>query len=159
MYFLDIQLSISVGDFNQTNNRYWENDELFFWSPDLPELLAKQAQIICTWFDQHPALRDKLDYNKFGALVPNEYYDIVNPLIYKYNHEIEFKVKKPYSPMFQENEYWFRVDHNPAYKKWLNGINDLSTTISKKWLNAGDFNKGIVGCYSNFYFIQPGLNK
>lgn len=155
IYFLDIQLSISISDFNQYNNHYWENDELFYWSPDLPELLAKQAQVICAWFDQYPELRSKLDHNKFGALVPEEYYSIVNKLVYPYHDHIKFSVKKPYNPMFQENEYWFRDKNNTAYLSWLNGLTDLKSQVPLSWCNSGDFNKGLVGCYSKFYNLRP----
>ena len=151
LYFLDIQLSISVGDFNQYNDHYWENDELFYWSPDLPELLAKQAQVICAWFDQHPAMRERLDHSKFGALVPEDYYSIINKLVYPYHDHIKFSVKKPYNPMFQENEYWFRDKNIDAYSNWLNGLNDLASQVPENWCNSGDFNKGLIGCYSKFY--------
>lgn len=151
LYFLDIQLSISVGDFNQHNDHYWENDELFYWSPDLPELLAKQCQVICAWFDQRPVMRERLDNSKLGTLVPEEYYSIINKLVYPYHDHIKFSVKKPYSPMFQENEYWFRDVNIKAYSNWLNGLSDLSKQVPTNWCNNGDFNKGLIGCYSKFY--------
>lgn len=159
LYFLDVQLSISVGDFNQTNNHYWENDELFYWTPDLPELLAKQSQVICAWFEQNKDLRDKLDYKKFGALVPEHYYSIVNKLVYPYHADIGFSVKKPYNPMFQENEYWFRDQNIPAFSQWLNGLSDLEKQVPTSWCNGGDFKKGLIGCYSKFYKVGIGLDN
>jgi len=155
MYFLDVQLSISVGDFNQVNDLYWENDELFYWSPDLPEMLSKQAQIISAWFDLNPHLRNLLDFRSGKGLVPEEYYSIINPLVYQdYCKDIVFKVKKPYNPLYQENEYWFRNEDISAYKNWKTGLDDLKSQIAPTWCNQNTFEKGLIGCFSKFYKVK-----
>lgn len=41
----------AVSAYSQIQNRPWEYDEFFYWAPDMPELPAKQAHVICRYLN------------------------------------------------------------------------------------------------------------
>jgi hypothetical protein len=48
LYFMDLQANHPSPVVNEYSNI---TTELFYWTPDLPELVAKQSHMIKTWFD------------------------------------------------------------------------------------------------------------
>lgn len=61
-----------INDRQKTNNRSWEYDEYFYWSPDLPELVCKQSHLLKRFLDsvditQMKSLQDKLKPRQLGG--------------------------------------------------------------------------------------------
>jgi hypothetical protein len=47
--FLDVIMTTGTLPTNDILNEYWENDEYFYWSPNLPELAVKQSHVVVNW--------------------------------------------------------------------------------------------------------------
>jgi hypothetical protein len=155
LYFIDFQANYAnsdVGEYNNITNEY------FFWTPDFPEILLKQAHIIVKWFNQ-PANR----HLQYLARWPNHsnlqrtaYEACVKPLIYVDYDPATFQVAKPITNFYSEMDHWFYTnfkDHK-LYSSWKAGIDFVERTIDNKYFNK-EFgrNIGFIGFLSPFYYI------
>jgi hypothetical protein len=62
-------LDNAVSPRTQMLNREWEHDELFYWTPDLPQLAAKQAHIVKRFLSQlTPQSIDNTNVSSFNKL-------------------------------------------------------------------------------------------
>lgn len=52
--FRDSLIDMAVGSRTQQLNREWEHDELFYWSPDCPEIPVKQGHLIMKYLKSFP---------------------------------------------------------------------------------------------------------
>ena len=158
--FLDI-LDNVVTPRTQRLNRSWEHDELFYWSPDLPELIIKQAHVVMRYLKVATASSSGLStnpsYGSFGTKLVNGLphyitnhgvhrllYNIVNPNTYK-----------PPSIIFSDRDAWFlkNPSHSTSAANYLSGIQKLGTVLPAYWVN-GVFDRGIKGCVSQPYWIE-----
>jgi len=79
-------IDYAVSPRTQMLNREWEHNELFYWSADLPQLVAKQAHIVKRFLsqltpasvdNQHVASHERL-YDEYGrTLIPDWHADVV----------------------------------------------------------------------------------
>jgi len=154
-YFIDFQANYAnpdVGVYPNITNEY------FFWTPDFPELLLKQAHIIKNWFNQ-PANR----HLQFLARWPNHsniqrtaYEAMIKPLIYIDYDPTTFQVAKPATNFYSEMDHWFysQFQDHKLYRSWKAGINFVENSIDHKYFNK-EFgrNVGFVGFLSPFYYV------
>lgn len=153
--FTDTMLTTAVGNNADINNRYWENDEYFYWTPNMPELVVKQAHLVYNHLKKHDMIKTQLSHlNGIGSFHRAEYYDVVNPIIYPEWNTNTWQVKKSTSSVKDEFGQWF-FDMAPeeAYKSWKEGINEMERLIGTRWFNGGSVNNGFIGCNSKFYRI------
>lgn len=114
--------------------------ELFYWSPDCKELLAKQAHTIKKFFKSatasSPYLTDRVMVRTSGAVVEGKikYLTLAgtNKLLYPGWQPVPYQVK-PSSIIFSERDTWFfkLPDTDDAKHHWKNGI-------LHRWLNTAD---------------------
>ncbi len=109
------------------------NVELFFWSPELPSLISKQAHLIKKWFE--------LSYNKMHSymLDPNWQINPMNRTIYEAfikgiiypDYDLRtFQTNKPMKAVYQEWDYWmdsFKTSN--GYNTFMNGLSHLYQNI------------------------------
>jgi hypothetical protein len=157
LYFMDIQANNANPEVGQ-----WDNvtNEYFYWSPDLPELLCKQAHIIRRWFD-HSANQ----YLQHLARWPNHSFaqrttfeHIVKPLIYPDYDPTTFQTSKPTNSFYNEMDHWFYTNfqHTHTYKVWQAGLEYLVSNIDTKFFNKEMGRPvGFVGFISPFYYLGP----
>jgi len=117
--------------------------ELFYWSPDSKELLAKQAHVIKKFFKSavasSPYLSDKIDSRASGAVVEGKikYLTLAgtNRLLYPGWKPVPFQVK-PVSLLFTGRDTWFfnLPDSDPAKYAWKTGL-------EHRWKSTPDFLK------------------
>ena len=154
-YFIDFQANYAnpdVGEYSNITNEY------FFWTPDFPELVRKQAHLIKNWFNM-PANR----HLQFLARWPNHsniqrtaYEAMIKPLIYVDYDPTTFQVAKPATNFYSEMDHWFYSnfkDHK-LYQSWKAGIDFVERSIDHKYFNK-EFsrNVGFVGFLSPFYYV------
>lgn len=142
--------------------RPWEHDEFFYWSADLPQMIAKQAHIVKNYLRGDSI--NLLDFDSgargksFGAIEKNgkTLYltsEAVQRLIYGFSTQLI----KPSNFAFSERDSWFwsnsqQIDQAELYK---NGIKKLETVLPKYWYSdESDFYKGIKGCVSPAYWLE-----
>jgi len=152
--FLDVMPTTSLSSRGQVTQNAWEHDEYFYWTPDLPKMIVKQSHTVMKHFMKNPNLLHLIqDADKFGWHI-EEYYDIVNSLIYPGWNPKTFQVKKPTSPTFNELDKWFMDADTPERKIWLEGLREVEQIVGPEWLNAGSIKEGLVGNWSKFYQLS-----
>lgn len=155
VYFMDLQANHSnsvVYDYDNIHNEY------FYWSPDLPELICKQAHIIKNWFmmPQNKALQFVVKWPNNSIANRTTYEQMVKPLIYPDYDPATFQVIKPSNSFYNEMDYWFYVNFKEThvYKTWQAGLDFLVRNIDEKYFNKEMGRPvGFVGFISPFYYL------
>lgn len=173
--------------FKQAANKAWAHDEMFYWTPDMPEILCKQAHTVLRYLKnigEHTldsdhtkeSFRAKRGYKypKFSCVQrgDNVYYindKITADLLYQ-NNSPNLGVK-PSSFFFGGKDKWLWNRQAPdiGQKRYLKGLVWLKQTVLKSrpdmwWDTPGDPKQGILpnGGFmlnKNVYSLTKGENK
>jgi len=139
-------------------------DELFYWTPDLPEIMIKQAHIIKRYL-QGDVTNLPFVSRERSDLAYREHQGIkywlsnhgVHQLIYP-NWDIgTFTVGKATSVFFTPRDTWFfnLQDEHPVKRNWITGLDKLWKTVPNYWKNdPTDITKGIKACWSRDYYLE-----
>lgn len=158
----------TVSPFIQQFARPGEFDELFYWSPDFVDGIAKQAHTVKRYLQTGPIdgfyftdVPRKYNYGytvrdgKTWHLTANG----INTLLYPKWDTNTLSVGKPRSTIYSDRDDWFfkTLEYTVAGKNFANGIeklnNVLTDTLDGYWLNGTLFN-GVKGCLSSPYFLE-----
>jgi hypothetical protein len=157
--FLDIT-DTSVGAGAQMRNEPWNNPEFFYWNPDLPKIVIKQAHIIknylkhatstSTWMTEHKSdmANKKIDGKLWWLSM-----DGVHSLIYPGWYPVPYQFK-PKSPLFSPRDNWFMDmnDGNESWRIWRNGLEKRWQLVDDYWKNdVTDMAKGYKSSWSREY--------
>ncbi len=136
LYFLDHYTGHStpeVGEYTNVTN------EPFFWSPDLPELIAKQAHMVKAWFEQ-PANHKFVETIRWPHHVNIKtrtlYEQIVRNIIYPHYDMNTFQTAKPFTNVINEHDAWFfdNFKNTKVHDVWQAGIDLLTENVESKYL-------------------------
>jgi hypothetical protein len=167
LYFMDVQANNANPEVGQWNNI---TNEYFYWSPELPELLAKQAHMIKAWFDQphNTYLQHLARWPNYSFAQRTTFEHIIKPLIYPDYDPTTFQTSKPTNSFYNEMDQWFyqNFQETRAFKIWQAGLDHLVKNIDAKFFN-NEMGRpvGFVGFISPFYYLgdatftDPGTNK
>jgi len=159
LYFTDLQANHPnpvIGDHNNITT------ELFYWTPDLPELVLKQAHMIRTWFEipQNQHLKHLAYWPNNDPAKRTAYEHISKSIIYP-DYDLEtWQTAKPTNSFYNEMDHWFHVnlEGTQLFGAWQAGLQLLLDKIDPKYLQ---YQLGIpVGLASNttpFYYIGDEL--
>jgi hypothetical protein len=155
LYFMDIQASSSnpnIGDYTNVENVY------FFWQPDMPELLAKQAHTIMKWFNlpSNQYLQHLVRWPNYSFSQRTTYEHIIKPLIYPEYDPTTFQTSKPTNSFYNEMDHWFykNFQETHAYAAWQAGLQYLVNHVDPKFFNKENGQPvGFVGFISPFYYL------
>jgi hypothetical protein len=132
-YFAD-ENAYHVPPVDYIQNRFLNNcfTELFYWSPDLPEIVVKQAQEVKKHaeFDTH--IRNMLSQTMNTHI--EEYREILHPIIYPPHTEPKFQTKKgsfTTSQRRKEDWFWKVADRDVKYN-YQNTLNYLKKNLNIK---------------------------
>lgn len=123
--------------------------EFFYWSPDLPRLVIKQAQEIKRRCEMNVRLRHIIcvEKNSIGELR-----SILHPMIYPSMPKVPFQVGKDGQGSVREKDQWFRSTASQlqqnnfhGYMKFLESLIDPVFTLGQ---NIGN---GFIGHKSRYY--------
>lgn len=173
LYFIDrpVHSAFPVS----VNNGYTNIDvELFYWSPEFPELIIKQCHIIKRWFEipENQRLSYMLDF--WWQISNNNrttYEWIIKSIIYPDYDLSTFQCDKPVKAMFQEWDYWMdNFKDTKGYKTFMRGKDFLYKNINQSFLKISDpdrmpntemniTNWEFRPCVSKRYFIGKFDNK
>jgi hypothetical protein len=159
VYFMDIQANQSNGVMQEYTNM---TNEYFFWTPDLPEIVIKQAHIIKTWFslphNKHLQYLVRWPNYSFGQRTTYEH--VIKPLIYPDYDPLTWQTAKPTNSFYNEMDHWFykNFKETSAHSIWQAGLNLLVDSIDSKFFNR-EFDKpvGFVGFLSPFYSVGDAM--
>ena len=163
VYFADV-IDNAVGVRTQQLNRPWEHDELFYWTPDFPEVVCKQAHIIrrfCRSIKEH-----NIDLMlKNGYLVPATKWDparkrgditaagqrytlndlFVHRLIYPWWDPNTFSNGKNPSGLFSHRDlWWFRDYTQEDQSRFRYGILKLEHILGQDRMVSAELNKSFM---------------
>jgi hypothetical protein len=166
LYFMDIQANAANPDVKHYTNI---TNEYFFWSPDLPELVCKQAHTIKNWFslESNKYLQHLVRWPNYSFSQRTTFEHIVKPLIYPDYDPTTFQTSKPTNSFYNEMDHWFYTNFRDThvYQAWQAGLKYLVDNIDAKYFNYEIGRPvGFVGFISTFYelgaaeFEDPGRN-
>jgi hypothetical protein len=154
VYFLDILANMANPDSGDYHACHF--NEYFFWTPDFPELLIKQAHIIKNWFElpSNRYLRFLVRWPNYSWSQRQTYEQIIKPLIYPEYDPTTFQVLKPTNSFYNEMDHWFYSNFQECkfYQTWRAGLDYLIANIDAKYFNY-ELGKpvGLIGFLSKFY--------
>lgn len=166
LYFMDIQANSAnpvIGEYTNVTNEY------FYWSPDLPELLCKQAHMIKNWFnlESNKYLQHLVRWPNYSFAQRTTFEHIIKPLLYPDYDPTTFQTSKPTNSFYNEMDFWFYTNFQEthAYRVWQAGLKHLVDNIDAKYFNY-ELGRpvGLVGFISPFYYLgeasfaDPGIN-
>jgi len=166
LYFMDIQANAANPDVKHYTNI---TNEYFFWSPDMPELVCKQAHTIKNWFnlESNKYLQHLVRWPNYSFSQRTTFEHIVKPLIYPDYDPTTFQTSKPTNSFYNEMDHWFYTNFQDThvYRTWQAGLQFLVDSIDAKYFNYEIGRPvGFVGFISPFYelgaaeFEDPGRN-
>jgi len=155
LYFMDVQANCSNSEVGQ-----WDNitNEYFFWTPDLPELLCKQAHTIRKWFDlpANTYLQHLARWPNYSFAQRTTFEHIIKPLLYPDYDPATFQTSKPTNSFYNEMDFWFYTNFQDThvYQTWQAGLKYLVDNIDPKYFN-NELGRpvGFVGFISPFYYL------
>jgi len=156
VYFLDVQANhpspIVNGYTNITN-------ELFYWTPDMPEIVCKQSHMIKRWLDmpQNQHLKDKFTH-PYKVTVGNRTMVelLIKSIIYPDYDQHTWQTSKPTNSFYNEMDHWFYTNYadTSTYSVWQNGLKFLVDKIDPKYIRyRSEEPVGLSGNYSLFYYM------
>tara|TARA_R110000803_G_scaffold189895_1_gene252398 strand:- start:40 stop:1185 length:1146 start_codon:yes stop_codon:yes gene_type:complete len=151
--FLDIIMTTGTLPTNDILGENWENDEYFYWTPNLPELSIKQSHAVVNWLRVNNKLHYIRHVNNAVDFHDEEYYREVNLSIYPDWDNNIWQIKKPTGAIYNENARWFIEGKFEAKLKWENSLWELERVCGKKWFNNHTVNDGLRGHLSPLYKI------
>jgi len=134
--FVDL-IDQAVNANTQIMNRPWEFDELFYWTPNMPQLVIKQAHVLKRFLKQATPDTPYMTLQPMGlvskTIGTNMYWvtlDGVNSLIYP-NWKPVLYQGKPRSLIFSPRDEWFfkLPDSDPAKIAWRTGLEHIWRTM------------------------------
>ena len=160
--FLDVIMTTGTLPTNDILGEYWENDEYFYWSPNLPELAVKQSHVVVNWLRANNKLHLIKHMTNISSFHDEAYYHEVNTSIYPDWDPKTWQIKKPTNAIYNEMSRWFIEGGFEAKIKWENSLWELERICGKQWFNNNTVNEGLRGHLSPLYkistysLIQPG---
>jgi hypothetical protein len=152
-YFMDTSTYhyVSPVDFNDSElSKGKYATEFFYWTPDMPEIVVRQAQDIKRNCESNP-------WAKFMAsevLVRHisEYRPVLHPVIYPLDVTVEFQTDKPSSKIVRAMDRWFwETASTQVQGNYLNAIEYIKQKTNSKYMVKGNIENGIAGHKSKFY--------
>lgn len=152
--FIDTMMTTAVGNNSDINGRYWEHDEYFYWTPNMPELVVKQAHLVYNFLKRTNNFTVLNHVNNNSSFHASSWYELVNPIVYPDWDLKTWQIKKSTSTVRDEFGKWF-FDLAPeeSQRSWNNGVQELERLISTRWFNNNSAYDGLVGCFSKLYKI------
>lgn len=150
-YFLDVLCAWS-----STVDRYRErNVEYFYWTPDMPEIIVAQAQLLFDYFSANPQQRYLVETGlAYSHTRKQAYDDVARALIYP-DWTFKFQVGKTRHVMLHDNFrfLWSGDRMNTRYmQQWKHATTSILNCIDTKYRTINEFTNEPDG-YSGF--ISP----
>ena len=153
-YFSDLSANHSApADPNRSDvytNFY--HTEYFYWSPDCPEIVVKQAQEIKKQCEVNLALKNYV-INSMREHI-GKFKDLLHPIIYPshVNNMIIFQTEKPSSGVVRPMDNWFWATADKKIQNnYLETINYLRNIIDPAHCISNDINNGLQATFSKAY--------
>ncbi len=152
--FLDLIMTTGTLPTNDILGEYWENDEYFYWSPNMPEIAIKQSHMIVNYLKNTNQINLIKHTKNISAFHDELYYKQVNNVIYPDWDPGIWQIKKPTGAIYNELCKWFIDSEREEKLQWESSLQELERLLGKKWFNKGTVKEGLTGHLSPFYKIS-----
>lgn len=143
---------------DQINDNDWIHDETFYWSPECPWVLVKQAHVIEKFFatatKSHPWLQSKPALHGSEIYDGQRFYltsDGINQLIYPYWDPKTFSVGKPSSQIIGERDKWMLRHDSDLRRTMFSMLREIQQRVQHHWRN---WHIGMATLYSPVYTVK-----
>lgn len=157
VYFIDILANNCKA---QSDRPEYDNIDtvFFYWTPDLPQLIIKQAHLIRRWFESNPALKPILIWPNQDYARRNAYEVIIRTVIYPNWDMNTYQCVKPQGSVWNDWDDWFfrGFAQTSTYHSWLSGLEYVQKHIDKRFLKY-DFHDrfdGFVGMINGHFCLE-----
>lgn len=151
--FLDVIMTTGTLPSNDILGEYWENDEYFYWTPNMPELSIKQSHVVVNWLKANNKIDLIKHMSNISSFHDELYYKEVNFSVYPNWDHTTWQVKKPTGAIYNELSKWFFDGQLEARTKWESSLWELERLCGKQWFNENSVTKGLKGHISPLYKI------
>jgi hypothetical protein len=157
LYFLDILLSQfgAQNDLAHRNRNRKLNTELFYWSPDSCDILAKQAHILVKFFELSPGFKTYIQWPNKNPAHRTWYESSVKPLIYP-NYDLSlFQANKMSDMTLGYDRLLFSLGKEDEIRGMLrDSLDYLHDHIDEKFFNVINGTKVFTGFISGMWPIK-----
>lgn len=137
-------------DFNAIEHNDYVTTEYFYWTPDLPEIVVKQAQLIKAHYESNPAIKHMA--KKALTTHVSEYRNIIHDAIYPSYACEKFQTEKPSTHIKRPMDRWFwEVSDVRTQQNYLETIEYLGKNTKSEHMIKNDVQWGIAAHRSKFY--------
>jgi hypothetical protein len=152
LYFVDSLAQRNNTTVDDVNN---VTTELFYWSPDACDIMAKQAHLIRQWFDlpmnlglQHVVSWPNSDYS-----LRTLFEQLIKPVIYPDYDFRTFQVAKSNNIFRAEMDSWFfkNMQGTTVYNAWQAGVDYMINNTHDRYLEH--HKQGLVQYLSPLYYV------
>ena len=164
--FLDL-IDTAVTPLAQILNREWDYHELFYWTPDLPEIPIKQAHVVKNYVKNSAPdslfMSYEKDYLGLAYRVLSDGKKLwlsnhgVHTLIYPDWDINTFSLGKTQSIILSSRDTWFWTEskQEKSVKNFYEALNKLWVNLPDYWKNeANDITRGTRLSYSKSYYLE-----
>ena len=151
--FLDVIMTTGTVPTNDIMGEYWENDEYFYWTPNMPELAIKQSHVVVNWLKANNQINLVKHTKNIESFHDELYYNEVNRCIYADWNPGTWQIRKPTGAIYNELSKWFLDSQLEARLKWENSLWELERVCGQKWFNNNTVREGLRGHVSPMYKI------
>lgn len=152
--FLDSMIGIQASHKPIFDRHTHINVEFFYWSPDLPLLLIKQAHMIKKYYDLHPESLHLATFKKKTLALKEQERDLSRSVVYPHWRKSIFQTHKASNMFYKEFDSWF-FQHatDSAKSRWHEGLDFLIGSLDKKWIShdKNGVPSGLAGFYSQWH--------
>lgn len=124
--------------------------EFFYWTPDMPEIVVKQAQEIKRYCDIDDFARMKMKLSLERHI--SEFKSILHPIIYPSHVTTGLQTEKPTSNIVRPMDQWFWTSASEqVIGNYMAAINYLRDHTDPMDMIGNDINNGLSAHLSKFY--------
>lgn len=130
--------------------------EYFYWSPDLPQMLIKQAHQVKKLYEMRPHLQHLATMKKKTPEERELERDLSREAVYPHWRREIFQNRKASVMFFKEFDLWFFEHASESAKaRWYEGYNFMLKSINQKWVifDKNGTPSNLMGFYSKMYKI------
>ena len=151
-YFSDVSaMHAPPTSLNQTDIFYkYYHTEFFYWTPDMPEIVIKQAQEIKKYCETNTYAQNMMRHSLKKHI--SEYKPILHPIIYPPHVIVNFETEKPTSKIVRPMDEWFwKTASEQVIGNYMSVINYIRDNTDPTHMIDQDINNGIAAHLSQFY--------
>lgn len=150
--FLDLLISNNIDLVMIRDQHFGNSHELFYWSPDMPELIIKQAHILKKFVDLH-----KIQNTVPGQVRTQDLpHDVIHELIYPTWDKTTFTQGKVKASMIASpRDLWFfKLSNSLALSNYQKSLQEIQRITGAYWLNdRSNVFGGLKGMWSPHYYL------